>query len=347
MSLLDLADEISCSTESDSSKQSTIRLVTFQSRDVTDALLNNGYVETTTNFINSNTPRKLSRIEPCVMFVKLDDGIIKFNESDKDSYYKIHKSSKHERVYPFYAYHKHAYCGELKHMSIYTIYRLASHFMGYMGFEGRDIIELEVPYDHVLMSRSTSSYEECLIDSLNKDWVVSILKFEDYVTEAINKELAMYYKNYVYREDTYRMCYGKDVVLNGHGRGDFVDCLMSPEIINNVTDSSIQRDYVQPGLYKEFACYVEMRRMDISIDEYRHINAHDALRYMPAKIDKDLISSFKRFLPNVMERYGVHIWKTDYTYKERVIASIKGYGWEEYDNSDIDEYLKIEDDILK
>lgn len=229
-------------------------------------------------------------------YIKMSDGsIMTFtdNESDRDKIYLLAKDRNKMKVWPFYAYEKHRYCGDLYNMSVRTVYRLASHFMGYMEYEGRDIIELVVPEEYILESRENDNYLECLLPCIKKEWVVSILRFDDYVAEPVHGETALRYTNKVCRIDTYLMCYGDEVVLNGHGKDFDIERCMCPALIPHVDDMSIQRDYVQSNVWDQYKKYLYVLRHGLNISDIPSVNLMHATVEMPTKLNLATIPAFE------------------------------------------------------
>lgn len=295
-----------------------MRLVTFQSRTVTDSLQHSGKVETLIR-LGGNLPCNIRRSNDGFIFIQLDDKIMKFSEDMKEEFWTIHKSKRKDRILPFYAYSKHYFCGEPRNMSIGTIYRLASHFMGACGYDHRDIIELEVPDDIILLSRDVpNEYSECLLPYIENDWVVSVLKFKDYVTEPIHRELSLAYDNEVYKDNTYHMCYSNSVVLNGHGYGDKLECCQSPALLRKVPRTSIQRDYVQPGLWDLFCKFAYVLRHGMSCEDISDVKGKYAAVEMPEEFDIGLIPAFNAWVNKLCEQTGTVIYDTSLSYAERV-----------------------------
>lgn len=271
------------------------RLITFQSRDIVDTLLNRGVVETLTPW-SWSVPHNIRRFDRDKSYLKMSDGSIETftnAEQDKDKIYKLTKDDSKQQIWPFYAYEKHRYCGDLYNMSVRTVYRLASHFMGYMEYEGRDIIELVVPEEYILESRENDNYLECLLPCIKKEWVVSILRFDDYVAEPVHGENALRYKNEVYRTDTYLMCYGDEVVLDGHGEGFDIERCMCPALIPDVDDMSIQRDYVQSNVWNQYKKYLYVLRHGLNISDMPSVNLMHATVEMPTKLNLATIPAFE------------------------------------------------------
>lgn len=296
------------------------RLVTFQSRYITDSIINRGMVETLTPWRGS-IPYGLRRFDRDKSYIKMSDGSIETftdAEQDKDKIYKIAKDNRKEQIWPFCAYEKHRYCGDWYNMSIHTIYRLASHFMGYMGYEDRDIIELIVPEEYILESREDSNYLECVLRCIKKEWIVSILRFDDYVVEPVHGENALKYKNEVYRTDTYRMCYGNDIVLNGHGYGDDVEYCMSPCLLGRVDDVSIQRDYVQSKVWDLYKKYLYVIRHGLNINDIVKVTSTHATAEMPDKLNLVTIHSFESCFDKLCQYTGVDVLDNSTPYKLRI-----------------------------
>lgn len=311
------------------------RLVTFQSRHITDRIVNRGMVETLIPWRGS-LPYDLRRFDRNKSYIKMSDGSIETftdAEHDKDKIYKIAKDNRKEQIFPFYAYEKHRYCGDWYNMSIRTIYRLASHFMGYMGYEDRDIIELIVPEECILEFREDSNYLECLLPYIKKEWIVSILRFDDYVVESVHGENALRYKNEVYRTDTYRMCYGNDIVLNGHGYGDNVEYCMSPCLLGSVDDISIQRDYVQSKVWDLYKKYLYVIRHGLNINDIVKVKSTNATAEMPDKLNLVTIHSFESCMNKLCEYTGVEILDNSTSYRQR-ISSISQENCESFDDDD-------------
>ena len=309
-------------TEADTglSRKGFRRLVTFQSRYITDSIISRGMVETLTPWRGS-IPYDLRRFDRDKSYIKMSDGSIETftdAEQDKDKIYKIAKDNKKEQIWPFYAYEEHRYCGDLYNMSLRTIYRMASHLFGYMGYEDRDIIELSVPEEYILESRSNDNYEECLLPYIKKEWVVSVLRFDNYVTEPVHGENALKYVNEVYRTDTYRMCYGNDIVLNGHGYGDNVEYCMSPQLLGRVSDVSIQRDYVQSDIWNLFKKYLYIIRHGLNMNDIVKVKLKDATAEMPDKLNLATISSFEACMNKLCQYTGVDVLDNSTSYKLRI-----------------------------
>lgn len=300
------------------SKHNTVRLVTFQSRDITNKLLDTGVVETLVPFSSNYIPQRLSHVETEFQFVKIDSGIITLKDGDQEKYYEVHKSKSKERVYPFYTYKSHNYCGTASKMSISLIYCLSSHFMGAMNFAERDIIELDVPEEYIILERSDCNSVECLLPVIKKEWIVSILKFNRWVSEVYHKENALLYDNIILRNETYRMCYSKDVVFNGHGYGDFLECFKSPAMLDKITDVSIQRDYVQRDVFNAFARYMYMIRYSLTIKDFKDIKIKHAIIELPKFVDFKYIESFNVVLPELLQVTNKQIYPEGSKYKERI-----------------------------
>lgn len=314
MDLLSIADGIS----STRSHGDFVRLVTFQSRKVVDQLMSKGSIETTAPLSGNYIPHGLSCKGESFKIIRVDTGLVVVEDGDKEKYYDIHKSKMKDVVYPFYAYKTHDYCGEPRNMSVATIYNLSSHFMGAMDFAERDIIELEVPVEYVIIEREKDSYVECLLPLLKKEWVVSILKFNRWVSEACHKENALLYDNVVLREDTYRMCYSKDIVFNGHGKGDFLQCCLSPQMLEKVPDISIQRDYVQTHIFNAFVRYMSMIRYSLTIEDFTNIKQRHALTEMAESVDVKYISAFTNKMNQLLSLVGREVYPINNSYKERL-----------------------------
>ena len=332
--LLDLATGIS---NSECSRHNTVRLVTFQSRDITNKLLSEGLIETLVPFSSNYTPHRLSHVETELQFVKTDAGVIALKDNDKEKYYEVRKSKIKERVYPFYAYKSHNYCGTAHNMSASLIYCLASHFMGAMNFAERDIIELEVPEEYIILERSDCNSVECLLPLIKKEWIVSILKFNRWVSEVCHKENALLYDNIILRDETYRMCYSKDIVFNGHGHGDFLACFESPTMLDRVTDVSIQRDYVQLDIFNIFAQYMYMLRHSLTIKDFKDIKIKHAITELPNLVDFKYIESFNAVMPELLRVMNKQIYPEGSVYKER-ISLIKDDGFNyDFEDDEADE----------
>ena len=328
MDLLSIADGISSSC----SNGDFVRLVTFQSRRVVDQLMSKGSIETTVPLSVNYIPHGLSCKGESFQIIKVDTGLVVLEEGDTEKYYDIHKSKVRDVVYPFYTYKTHNYCGEPRNMSVATIYNLSSHFMGAMNFAERDIIELEVPVEYVTVEREKDSYVECLLPVMKKEWVVSILKFNRWISEACHKENALLYDNVVLREDTYRMCYSKDVVFNGHGKGDFLQCCLSSQMLKKVSDISIQRDYVQTHVFNAFVRYMSMIRYSLTIEDFTNIKQRHALTEMADTVDVKYIDSFTSKMNQLLRLVGREVYPTNNSYKERLQflrEADKDYSFEE------------------
>lgn len=309
------------------------RLVTFQSRYIVERIMGSGTAETLTPWRGS-VPYGVRRFDRYKSYIRMSDGNIETftdAEQDKDKIYKIAKDDKKEQIWPFYAYEEHRYCGDLYKMSLRTIYRMASHLFGYMGYEDRDIIELSVPEEYILESRSNDNYEECLLPYIKKEWVVSILRFDNYVTEPVHGENALKYVNEVYRTDTYRMCYGNDIVFNGHGYGDNVEYCMSPRLLGRVSDVSIQRDYVQSDIWNLFKKYLYIIRHGLNMSDIVKVKLKDATAEMPDKLNLATISSFEACINKLCQYTGVEPLDNSASYNKRV-SGIASEGHESSDD---------------
>lgn len=271
------------------------RLVTFQSSNVTYAIRNYGVIETLSPS-RVGMPHGVRNWEKGKSYIKMSDGsIMTFadNESDADKIYRLAKDHGALQLWPFYAYEKHMNCGNCFNMSIRTIYRLTSHLMGYMGYTGRDIIELLVPEEYILESREKDNYLECLLPCIKKEWVVSILRFDSWVTEPVCGENALRYINEVHRIDSYLMCYGDEVVLDGHGKGFDIERCMRPSLIPDVDDMTIQRDYVQRDVWDQYKKYLYVLRHGLKISDMPNVNLMYATAEMPDKLNLATISAFE------------------------------------------------------
>ena len=295
-----------------------MRVVTFQDREITKTLLKNGLVETKLGF-PCNSPARLRRTDYNKAIIQLNDKIITY-DYDRNNIgimYDVYKCKTPERIFPFYTYHKHSYCGDVCNMSVKTIYRLASHFIAYMTYDMRDIIELEVPDSEVFEYVSKQGYEECVLLRLKKEWLVSILHFKDYITEPARGENALYYENEVFDKSTYHMCYSNSIVLSGHGYGDMLEYCMSPKLIDNISDMSIQRDYVQNGIYQLFKKYVYLIRHNLNIADIVNVDTKAVNAETPKEINPSLIHSFNVCKNSLYALSGVTEKDTSLTYKER------------------------------
>lgn len=311
------------------------RLVTFQSRYITDSIISRGMVETLTPWRGS-IPYDLRRFDRDKSYIKMSDGNIETftdAEHDKDKIYRIAKDERKEQIWPFYAYEKHMYCGDWYNMSVRIIYRLASHFVAYMGYEGRDIIELVVPEECILESREDSNYLECLLPYIKKEWIISILRFDDYIVEPVHGQNALRYKNEVYRTDTYHMCYGDDIVLNGHGYGDNVEYCMSPSLLGKVDDISIQRDYVQSKVWDLYKKYLYVIRHGLNISDIIKVKSAHATAEMPDKLNLVTIHSFESCFDKLCQYTGVDVLDTSASYRQR-ISSVSSESCESFDDDD-------------
>lgn len=218
----------------------------------------------------------------------------------------------------FYGYSQRSICGELHNMSIYTIYALSNYFMGALGFAEMDIIEVEIPESEGTKLYNPGVDEMFYFGRIKKEWVVSYLRFEDYVTEPVHHENALLYSNHVLRDDTYRMCYSPSVVFNGHGHGDCVECMRSSELLAGVEDVSIQRDYVQGGLWKLFVKYVYAIKHGLKMTDIPTVSYKTAHTELPEKVDPALIVGFNMCKDSLIKDNGVVIFDTNLKYKERL-----------------------------
>lgn len=298
----------------------TVRVVTFQSRDILNSILSNGMKESTSR-LGGSIPYGINRLDRSVRYARLNgDKIVTLHDdkTDEELAYEIHHAERAEQIYPFYAYSKHRYCGDMLPMSIFTLYKLSSHFFGSECYDGRDIIELDVPVDDILISRSGNDFEEVLLPYIKKEWIVSVLKFEDYITEPVHHEQALLYKNKVMKYNTYRMCYSNDVVFNGHGHGDCLECMLSPIILTSITDTSICRYYVQPELWKLFAKYLYIIRHGLPVSSICDVKLQSVYAELPTNIDISLIKSFGDCKRDLLDRYNVRVFDNNLSYRDRL-----------------------------
>ena len=300
-----------------------MRVVTFQSSEILDTILDKGIIATRGK-LHVSSPKQLGFREDNITYIQVDNKTIQLDESNKDTDYhdalsEIHHGNEVWRIYPFYAYHKHRYCGDMCHMSIQLIYRLCSHFIGAMGFERRDIIELEVPDEYIMRKRNNGDYEDVVLPCIKREWLVSALRFADYTTEPVYGELALAYKNYVYHDGTYRMCYSNSVVFNGHGYGDELECFKSPDLLLKVSDKSIQEDYVQSGIWSLFVRYMYVIRHGMKMSEIASVNLRAARTEMPDKIDPAMIHAFNICKDSLIKDCNVTVYDTSLNYKDRVL----------------------------
>ena len=102
-----------------------MRVVTFQSSEILDTILDKGIIATRGK-LHVSSPKQLGFREDNITYIQVDNKIIQLDESNKDTDYhdalsEIHHGNEVWRIYPFYAYHKHRYCGDMCHMSIQGI----------------------------------------------------------------------------------------------------------------------------------------------------------------------------------------------------------------------------------
>ena len=293
-----------------------MRLVTFQSGEVTDDIISKGMAETLIP-INGYFRRSRWHEEPDKFIRFADESVQCCRTCAVTSLYGEYKKEPKYQIVPFYAYKNHKICMNTYNLSARTIGRLASHFISYMEYDGRDILELDVPDNVILKTRSCDNYEECLLPHIKKEWVVSILRFDQYVTEFAYGELAAKYVNEVFNANTYHMCYSKDIVLSGHGYGDSIEFCLSPEILADVRDVSVQRDYVQSQVFSAFKKYLYMIRHGMSIQDIPRIDGRAASAEMPQTINKDVIGSFNICKDEIFRVCDVSVHPTNTTYKDR------------------------------
>lgn len=290
-----------------------MRVVTFQTRDITDRLLLSGTVETLGG-INS-TKRLRTHCTNDLKYIKANGEVKAY---DTEGLKSITDLNNVYRVFPFYAYHTHSYCGESCVMSIRIIYKLASYFMGFMDYSERDIIELEVPDEVIISVENIDGCEVVLLPRLEKEWLVSVLRFEDFVTETAYGENALLYRNEIYNTDTYRMCYSRNVVINGHGYGDILECCLSPDLLHNVSDVAIQREYVQTGVWNLFVKYLYAIHHRMPLSDIGKVRLLDARNELPEKIDTGMIAAFNMCKSMLVSNNSVVIYDNNLTYSERM-----------------------------
>ena len=295
-----------------------IRVVTFQEPQVYRQLLKDGFVRTTAIGL-SDVPAKYKRHINLDKFYLINDkDIINTNGNNQPLIDAIRSGSKVNLIVPFCAYRRHTYLGEMHYMSIKTIYNLSSHFMGALGYESRDIIELDIPEDCIHILNVQDDYEEIVLPELRMEWVVSVLQFKDRVTEKYNGESALLYSNYVYNEDTYRMCYSDDVVFNGHGKGDKVEYMLSPSLPEGVVKTAILRDYVQSNIFDILVRYCYCLRHDLQVTTVTAVNMRDILVEMPDILNPEVIKSFDHCAEVMVNLMGYTIYKTGTSYGQRM-----------------------------
>ena len=130
-------------------------------------------------------------------------------------------------------------------------------------------------------------------------------------------ETSLLYENEVFNSDTYRMCYGKSILLSGHGCGDKVECCMCPDLLDGVIDASIQRDYVQPAVYSLFKKYLYALRHDMDFSEIKNIKGSVATAEMPNILNENKIIAFNACKTALCEQNNIIVFSNDLSYLER------------------------------
>lgn len=297
--------------------ETKVRLVTFQSKEITSLLANKGTVKTLIPF-KEELPKKYSRPKYNEVFVECKNQVVKYDPGNDDIEKKAMFDPEFKRVIPFNAYKEHCYMDGMHKMSIHTIYRLASHFASYMGFDERDIIELDVPESEILFIQEDSMSVTAVLPYLKMDWVVSILKFNRYMDDVVQHELSLLYTNLVYSHNTYRMCYSEDILLNGHGYGDIIEQCMCGDIIPGITDVRIQKDFVQPSLWNLFVRFVYAMENNINLSKIRDISMKVANEYIGDKFSLEHIEQFNVVKDNLILMNNVHVYLHCSKYKQRI-----------------------------
>lgn len=311
-SLLDLADSIS------EYSSDTVRLVTFQSKSVLDEVCVKGRMQSAYP-LRQPLPAKFTKVsDESSYFLVNKTQVITADKSSTELQNLIVAGNVVEYIVPFRAYYMQRYCGELRHMSIQLIYKMASYFMGGLDFSERSIVELDVPREFIMFKRDDSQCVYYGLSELRQEWIVSRLDFVKWVTEVAHGENALLYKNTVLRDLNYHMCYSDDVILNGHGHGDNVDAMLSSELLPNVYDTAVLRDYIQPKLYNMLVGYLYIIRHNKSLADIVGINMRDAHAEMPMVIGQHQVKAFKNCIEEIMSLKGVALYEEGSTYKERI-----------------------------
>lgn len=296
-----------------------MRVVTFQSNVVLDIILHQGICK---NFIPAHkiASRRLSRDNSDIEWFNTSKGFVKHVISEPLPVSSVWNESGLERVYPFYGYSQFYLNSRLHDMSIKTLYYSISSLGVY---EMRSIIELEVPDEDVLDVRRSDSQVEVVLPFIKKEWLVSAMTFKDYITDCAHGENAWLYINHVYRDDTYRMCYGKDVVFTGHSYGDNVEGCMSPELLMDVSKFAIQEDYVQRDVINMYILYCYAIRHGMKLIDLKGVSLRVARAEMPEFCDKRLMESFNNCVMELRALFGKDAIPVNQRYYERMPAYAK------------------------
>lgn len=290
-----------------------MRIVVFSRPYITQELLHKGIVERRFSYV-SHPPRTFYDEDNLIF--RLDDGrtvICDSKDVDKLIAYRVSTS---EILEPLHGIHSLLFCGEWCPMSVATIYRASTYFFSYLGLEGYDIIELEVPDEDILVTRQVANHKEVILARMKKKWVVSILHFKGYVNEPVCGENALYYRNEVLKNDTYHMCYSPDIVFNGHGHGDLIEYCMSPELVDS-GDVTVQEAYVQPEICNLFKRYWYCIVHGISIEDINSVPMSRVNKEIPNSVPEALIETFRTWECKLLELYGIMAKDTSLKYKDR------------------------------
>ena len=286
-----------------------MRVVMFQDRSVVNDLMTNKVVYTTLKNIE---PLRGQQYDSNRYWLRSVDGSYEplCNLSVQSAEDKMSRGAQIVRV--FSAYYKMCLYGKQYYPTVETIYRNNVFWFGQMGYYGRDIIELEIPEDEILLTMEDMIV---YIPMLKWEWVISILSFDKEVDDAARGELSMLYKNTIYNDNTYHMCYSADVCFNGHGYGDLPEYFKSAKI-PDVDSLEVMEAYTQRDVYGAFVYYVYLKSVgtgdDVDIKE----------------MEKAIEGKFKPYIKvfNMIASTAVNPVRTDTTYKERAAEIEEVYG---------------------
>lgn len=272
-----------------------MRVVTFQSKEITEALLGGNIVKTITEEAPYKCNPLFKRVGPAIYVEDAVTGKLydPYSVTEEDTMILSEHNSINRFLHPFAAFESMKVNGTYHPMTAKTICQRAYSILHEYHFQGRSIIELEVPSEAVLCRPGTLTSQEVLLRYLDPSWVVSVLKLVDTFTDSTNNESAYLYKNCVYNQRTYHMCYADEMVLCGGDEcSEIPDALMSPFMILHTDDMNIQKEYVQPDIVSVFAKSLYCINHEMCSGAMATLNAEMAIAELPDKVGPMLLQDF-------------------------------------------------------
>lgn len=316
-----------------------IRVITFQEREVTNEILNKGIIETermcwdSLNVHINYNDEYMKNIETCGYKRIPKKAELELTKEHVQLMREVNQyPRKYIHILPFYGYIEHSYCGYMQKISLRLIYNMYSHFGSALEYAGWDIIELDVPENELLEIRKVGNmngeYIECVMPYLKKEWIVSILKFKDIIEEPIMNENAYLYENEVLKSDVYHMCYSKDIVFTGHGRGDCIEYAMCNKLILS-TDLDTMCGNVQSDIFRLFVKYCYIIRHNLGMEEVKNIPKYSIMkREMPNKLNKLDVEAFSVCMNRLIEiSNNVKVYRNGTKYIERLRERKENGAW--------------------